>query len=81
MICGAGIEVEVVTPAPQAAPRIPASEDLGAPALFHSYASTVGMSQPALEAALELLRVCSPSPGHATLMLAVLCMSVCCCQQ
>ncbi|KAL3137671.1 hypothetical protein ABBQ38_004946 [Trebouxia sp. C0009 RCD-2024] len=51
-----GIEVEVVTPAPQAAPRIPASQDLGALALFHSYAATVGMSQPALPAALELLR-------------------------
>ena len=56
-VCDTGVEVEVVTPAPQAAPRIPASEDLGAPALFHSYATTVGMSQPALEAALELLRV------------------------
>ena len=58
--------MEVVTPAPQAAPRIPASEDLGALALFHSYAATVGMSQPALDAALELLRVgplrrCLPS--------------------
>ena len=52
-----GIEVEVVVPAPQAAPRIPASEDLGALALFHSYAATVGMSQPALDAALDLLRV------------------------
>ncbi|KAL3150757.1 hypothetical protein ABBQ32_000532 [Trebouxia sp. C0010 RCD-2024] len=51
-----GIEVEVVTPAPQAAPRIPASQDLGALALFHSYAATVGMSQPALQAALELLQ-------------------------
>ena len=78
MTCGAGIEVEVVTPAPQAAPRIPASEDLGAPALFHSYATTVGMSQPALEAALELLRVGSSSPGHASLMLAMVCTSVCC---
>jgi len=53
----AGIEVEVVVPAPQAAPRIPASEDLGALALFHGYATTVGMSQPALDAALDLLRV------------------------
>jgi len=49
--------VEVVVPAPQAAPRIPASESLGALALFHSYAATVGMSQPALDAALDLLRV------------------------
>ena len=56
-VSDAGIEVEVVTPAPQTAPRIPASQDLGALALFHSYAATVGMSQPALEAALELLRV------------------------
>lgn len=56
--CGCvGIEVEVVVPAPQAAPRIPASQDLGALALFHSYASTVGMSQTALDAALDLLRV------------------------
>ena len=52
-----GIEVEVVVPAPQATPRIPASEDLGALALFHSYASTVGMSHTALDAALDLLRV------------------------
>ncbi|KAL0033719.1 hypothetical protein WJX77_002381 [Trebouxia sp. C0004] len=51
-----GVEVEVVVPAPQAAPRIPASESLGALALFHSYAATVGMSQPALDAALDLLR-------------------------
>ncbi len=49
--------MEVVVPAPQAAPRIPASESLGALALFHSYAATVGMSQPALDAALDLLRV------------------------
>jgi hypothetical protein len=47
-------------PAPKAAPRIPASESLGALAMFHSYAATVGMSQPALDAALDLLRV-SPS--------------------
>jgi len=52
--------VEVVVPAPKAAPRIPASESLGALAMFHSYAATVGMSQPALDAALDLLRV-SPS--------------------
>ena len=51
--------MEVVVPAPQAAPRIPASESLGALALFHSYAATVGMSQPALDAALDLLRVSS----------------------
>lgn len=68
----------MVTPAPQAAPRIPASEDLGAPALFHSYATTVGMSQPALEAALELLRVGSPFPGRASLMLAV--VHICHCE-
>ena len=76
-----GIEVEVVTPAPQSAPRIAASEDLGATALFHSYATTVGMSQPALEAALELLQVGSPS-SHvcASLMLAVVCMTDCCCE-
>lgn len=61
-VSDAGIEVEVVTPAPQAAPRIPASQDLGALALFHSYAATVGMSQPALPAALELLRVGSLLP-------------------
>jgi len=54
----------VVVPAPQAAPRIPASESLGALALFHSYAATVGMSQPALDAALDLLRV-SPSVSVA----------------
>lgn len=47
-------------PAPQAASRIPASDSLGALALFHSYAATVGMSQPALDTALDLLRV-SPS--------------------
>lgn len=76
-MCDAGIEVEVVTPAPQAAPRIPASEDLGAPALFHSYATTVGMSQPALEAALELIRVGSPSPGRASLMLAAVSIRAC----
>ena len=68
----AGIEVEVVTPAPQAAPRIPASEDLGALALFHSYAATVGMSEPALEAALELLRVGSSSSDCASRMLLLL---------
>ena len=60
-------------PAPQAAPRIPASESLGALALFHSYAATVGMSHPALDAALDLLRV---SPGVA--VIAVLpCNTVC----
>ncbi|KAA6423047.1 MAG: hypothetical protein FRX49_07035 [Trebouxia sp. A1-2] len=51
-----GVEVEVVVPAPQAASRIPASDSLGALALFHSYAATVGMSQPALDTALDLLR-------------------------
>ena len=61
-----GVEVEVVVPAPQAAPRIPASEDLGALALFHSYAATVGMSQPALDAALDLLRVCPCLPSHGS---------------
>lgn len=51
-----GVEVEVVVPAVQTAPRIAASEDIGAVALLHSYATTVGMSQPALAAALDLLR-------------------------
>ena len=55
----AGIEVEVVVPTASTAPRIAVDEDLGALALFHSYADTVGMSQPALEAALDLLRVTS----------------------
>lgn len=49
--------MEVVVPPAQSAPRIVASEDLGALALFHSYATTVGMSQPAIDAALELLDV------------------------
>lgn len=49
--------MEVVIPPVQSAPRIVASEELGALALFHSYATTVGMSQPAIDAALELLDV------------------------
>ena len=52
-----GVEVEVVVPAVQTAPRIAATEDIGAVALLHSYATAVGMSQPALAAALDLLRV------------------------
>ena len=75
-VCDAGIEVEVVSPAPQAAPRIPASEDLGAPALFRSYATTVGMSQPALDAALELIQVGSSSLNGASLQLARWCQLV-----
>lgn len=69
-VCDAGIEVEVVSPAPQAAPRIPASEDLGAAALFSSYATTVGMSQPALQAALDLIRVGSSTLNGASMQLA-----------
>ena len=49
-------------PAVQTAPRIAASEDIGAVALFHSYATTVGMTQPALAAALDLLRVRATTP-------------------
>lgn len=52
-----GIEVEMVIPPAQSAPRIVASEELGPLALFHSYATTVGMTQPAIEAAQKLLDV------------------------
>lgn len=53
----AGVDVEVIAPPPAAAPRIAATEDVGAAPLFQLYADHVAMSPAAVTAGCEILQV------------------------
>ena len=47
----------MIAPPPAAAPRIAATENVGALPLFQLYAEHTGMSQPAVEAGCAILEV------------------------
>ncbi len=53
----AGVDIEVIAPPPAAAPRIAATEDVGAMPLFQLYAEHVSMSPQAVTAGCEILQV------------------------
>ena len=54
--------MEVIAPPSAAAPRIAATEDVGALPLFHLYAEHVAMSPPAVTAGCDILQVCIGVP-------------------
>ncbi len=56
--------MEVIAPPPAAAPRIAATEDVGAAPLFQLYADHVAMSPAAITAGCEILQVCRDGLHH-----------------
>lgn len=54
----------MIAPPPAAAPRIAATEEVGALPLFQLYAEHTGMSQPAVQAGCAILEVHCTVPSQ-----------------